>query len=424
MKKIVSFVLAVLLMCCSFAVTASAEDTPTQESSTPTTVTEPSATEKPTDPSSQPTDPSSQPTDPSTQPTQTTTEPTQASTACTHSYGDWDGDESSHWKDCTKCGHRESAGHSWAAETITVEPTCKDPGGECKICTVCEGVLVTKIIPQTSNHTYDNACDTTCNVCGAERTTEHTFGTGWYYSYKGHWHACTVCGAEDEVKSHYPGPAATEEKDQICLTCGYIMTKKLEHKHDMSRQWSSDDSGHWYECTKCGEEADFAVHEFEDACDPDCNICGYVSNAAHTYDGWQQDEDGHWQICTSCGTETTREPHVLNEEKTLCTVCALQLAEVHEHEFSTDWRTDEAGHWKECECGEQAEAGEHLWDEGDEEDGMTTYTCSVCRIQRQEETPGSGLPWWIFLLTGVLVLALAATVICLIMSGKKGAYSR
>ena len=417
MKKIVSFSLALLLLCCSFAVTASAEDTPTPESSAPTTATEPSATEKPTEPSTQATE--SEPTDATTKPT----EPS-APAPCSHAYGDWGGDETSHWKECTKCGHRESAGHTWAAETITVEPTCKDPGGEFKICAVCEGLLLVKVFPQTTNHTYDNACDTACNVCGAERATEHTFGAAWYYSYKGHWHKCTICGAEDEMKDHFPGPAATEEKDQICLTCGYVMTKKLEHKHKLEEKWTNDDTGHWHDCAGCDEDFDFAAHEFDNECDPDCNICGFVTDTAHSYDGWLWNEEVHWQTCKVCTEETPQEAHILNDAKTHCTICEAQLAEEHEHEFSSDWLTDETGHWQECECGEKDGEEAHIWDEGEEEDDIITYTCSVCQQQRQEEVVKTGLPWWIFLIMGVLVVALAAAVICLIMAGKKGAYSK
>jgi len=421
-KRFFCLLTVLLVVLQLFMLPAAAEDT-LQDGSTPT------ETSKPTDepaPSEESKPPESTPveSDP-TAPTQGSV-PTDPTTPkpCTHTYGEWEGDEYSHWRTCTACGHRDSSGHTWAADTITVDPTCGEHGGICKVCVVCQGVLVTELIEPTGKHTYDNACDTTCNVCSAERTVEHSFGTAWKYSYKGHWHYCTVCGEEDELKEHYPGPAATEEKDQICLTCGYVMTKKLDHKHKLSQQWTSDITGHWHDCTSCDEDLDFAVHEFDDECDPDCNICGFATDAAHTYDGWLWNEEVHWQICEVCAEETKQEAHIMNEAKTHCEVCDLQLAEEHEHEFSPDWLTDETGHWQECDCGEKAEEGEHLWDEGQEEDDVITYTCSVCQIQRQEEVVKTGLPWWIFLIAGVLVVALAASVICLIMAGKKGSYAR
>ena len=403
-KNLCLFLAAVLLAGNLFAVPAMAEETETPDASTAA----------PETPSSQPTE--SQPTE--SQPT-APSETTQPDTSCSHTYGEWDGDEGSHWRTCTKCGSRESAGHCWAAETITVDPTCAEPGGECKICTVCQGVLVTKIIPATGVHTYDGDCDAACNVCGATREVTHTFGTGWNYSYKGHWHVCTKCGAAGEVKSHYPGPAATEQKDQICLTCGYIMTKKLAHSHKWASEWSSDDAGHWYSCSGCVEKNSYSAHTYDDPCDPDCNICGYLRQTLHEYDGWQQDEESHWQVCTFCGEESGHEAHTLDKKTEKCSVCQYEMEAEHEHEFLPEWLFDESSHWQECECGEKSEQSEHIWDEGTEEDGMITYVCETCGAEKQEEAPKSGFPWWIAVLGGVLILAIGGVVACICIARRK-----
>lgn len=388
-------------MMSSFILTVHAEDS-TDDTPTTTTTEAPAPSETTEEPATQPTEP----------------------TQCSHAYGDWDGDEGSHWRTCTKCGNPESAGHSWASETITVEPTCAEPGGECKICTVCQGVLVTKIIPATGAHTYSSDCDADCNVCGAAREVTHTFGTYWDYNSKGHWHVCTKCAAKGELLDHYPGPAATEEKDQICLTCRYVMTKKKEHTHKTAAEWSSDASGHWHACSGCDEMQDFAAHTYDDPCDPDCNTCGYLTETAHSYDGWRQDGSAHWQVCTLCGEESAQTTHVMDEETGLCADCGFLLEEIHVHEFLPEWQFGEEQHWQECECGDKSEPEDHIWDDGEEDGGMITYTCAVCQAEKQEEAPRSGLPVWIFILLGVLVVALVVTLVCLIKVSRKGRFAQ
>ena len=56
-----------------------------------------------------------------------------------------------------------------------------------KVCTLCTPACA---------HTYDNACDTACNLCGDTRTITHT-----------------------------PGAAATATTDQICTVCGTVLAK-------------------------------------------------------------------------------------------------------------------------------------------------------------------------------------------------------
>ena len=43
------------------------------------------------------------------------------------------------------------------------------------------------------NHEYTNACDTTCNLCGATRTVAHSYVDGF----------CSVCGARDLENNPY-----------------------------------------------------------------------------------------------------------------------------------------------------------------------------------------------------------------------------
>lgn len=422
MKKWLILFLSAMLVCSFLGVPAMAEDTLTTEASSPAPVTEPSAPTVPAPTESSPTAPAPTESSPATDPTESvpdnTTAPTETTQPCSHTYGNWEADEGNHWKTCTQCGHRESSGHSWASETVTVSPTCKDPGGVCKICTVCTGVLVTEIIPQTQEHTYDTDCDEACNICGATREVSHEFGTGWKYSYKGHWHTCTECGAAGEIKPHYPGPAATEEKNQICLTCSYVMTKKLAHSHKWNSQWSSDTQGHWYSCDTCSEQKGYTAHTYTDDCDTGCEICGYIRETAHQYEQWHSDESGHWQVCELCGEKTPREKHQPKQNglpETQCIVCLRPMTVEHVHEFQAEWRYDDLSHWQECSCGEREGEEEHHWDEGREEKNLLIYSCETCLAERQEEIPEKAFPWLLAAAGGVVLLCLSGIVACILI---------
>lgn len=423
MKRFFTMMLTLVLLCNLFAICAMAEEgqsgdsTPSQSSEAP----KPSESTGATDPS-KPSD--SQPTAPS-DPSQSTTAPTEPK-PCTHVYGDWTADEVAHGRTCTLCGYSESNSHSWASETVTVAPTCGEPGGVCKVCTVCGGVLVTSLIEPTGNHTYTNACDTSCDVCGGERTITHTFGTDWKYSGKGHWHYCRICGAADEVKSHYPGPAATEDKEQICLTCGMVMMKKKAHAHKWDTSWTSDESGHWYQCTgnsTCEEKNSYSAHTYDNGCDAECNDCGYVRATQHTYGlDFIQTELTHSGVCTVCGEAMPAENHIANAAGTECGICGYAMEipeETHAHSFEADtWGFDENGHWNICMCGEKDNATPHVWDKGEEKGKQILYSCEVCAATKTDEAPEKGITW-LFVGAGVLILfCLIGIVVCFMLIRK------
>lgn len=359
---------------------------------------------------------------------------TETTPAAGHSYGDWSATVESHSRTCTVCQKEEGGGHIFT-ESVSQAPTCKEEGVLADYCATCD-YIVYEILPKLTTHTYDHACDPDCNVCGAVREISHQYQAWWSKDYTGHWYACSKCGDKGSFGKHYPGPAATEEKAQLCLTCGYTLTPQLNHQHDYAKEWTSDETGHWYACAGCEEQKDFKAHDYDDPCDSDCNICGYKNGNAHIFDGtWHSDEDGHWFVCTTCGGVAEAKDHVAptavaEGEAQYCTDCGYLMiqAENHVHDFGEDWRKDESAHWQECECGELTETELHSWDEGMEtEDGEILYVCSVCEAEYTEEAPekeSSGFPWWIVFT--VLLLALAAAIVALILvlkPGKKGKFA-
>ena len=113
-----------------------------------------------------------------------------------HSYGDWRKDGTSHWHECTDtdCPNRE--------ESIT----------------------------DKAAHVYTDDTDTTCDVCGYERTVtppahEHSYGD-WSKDGTSHWHECTDtdCPNREESITDKASHVYTDDTDTTCNVCGYERT--------------------------------------------------------------------------------------------------------------------------------------------------------------------------------------------------------
>lgn len=287
----------------------------------------------------------------------------QGTIQCKHSFGAWTKvDDTNHTHACS-CGETQTQAHTWDSGKITKKATCQQTGERVYTCTGC-GATKTETIAKTA-HTYDNACDGECNVCGAKRTVSHKFSTKLLKNKKYHYYQCTVCGATKDVEAHTPGDAATEEHAQTCTVCGYVIAPALEHMHTFGDTLLYDDDGHYSACTVCGEEEDRAAHTYDDACDADCNECDYERTPPHQpADTWSMDGLSHWHECSACGAVVDKEAHTVGDAlsdngKPICTVCGGEIGETaHEHRF-TEWTViqepteNEAGQEiSTCECGE------------------------------------------------------------------------
>ncbi len=357
-----------------------------------------------------------------------------------HSFSEWGGDEVTHSRSCSICGKTESGKHNWYGGTVLVEPTCKEAGVMGYLCTGCDMVLLEEI-PMRTSHVYDNACDPDCNSCGEVRQITHKYATYYSKNATGHWYACTVCGDKKDFASHVPGPAATEEKEQVCLVCNYVMMARRNHTHSYDSTWTSDEEGHWHACSGCEEQKDFQVHSYDDGCDETCNVCGYLNSSAHSYGAaWQTDENGHWKVCTLCEKESEHAAHTPGEAtgedgNQFCTECGYLIASGHTHSGQGQWLFDEEKHWQLCSCQETVDEAPHDWDAGTEENGIRTYICRTCGQSKQEmlETEpakvekSSGMGWIVpvFVVLGLIFVGCVAALIVLLKPQKpKGKYSR
>ncbi|MBQ4324095.1 MAG: bacterial Ig-like domain-containing protein [Clostridia bacterium] len=87
----------------------------------------------------------------------------------------------------------------WEAHTHAYDNACD------KSCNVCGA---TRTVPA---HKYDNTCDTTCNECGAERTITHTYDNACDAE-------CNVCKATRQVPDH----VYESDYDTTCNVCGAV----------------------------------------------------------------------------------------------------------------------------------------------------------------------------------------------------------
>ena len=118
---------------------------------------------------------------------------------------------------CTRCDYVFVAalGHKYA-ETWT-----NNEKGHWHTCSQC-----TKK-GSYAEHTFENACDTDCSVCGYTREVEHTLDETWTNDATNHWHLCIVCGQKQGEAAHEPGAEATATTDQVCTVCGYVIVAAL-----------------------------------------------------------------------------------------------------------------------------------------------------------------------------------------------------
>ena len=323
-----------------------------------------------------------------------------------HKYGTWSkADDSKHTRQCSVCGKKDTASHTWNSGKVTKEATCQETGSRELKCTAC-GAQKTEQIPKT-DHTYtpwaevdDKSHSRSCSVCQKEETADHGYGEAWEHDDNGHFKTC-VCGHVDGWAVHVPGPEPTETTDQLCTVCSRVLRPNTAHVHQFPADWSYDDLGHWHKCSQCDEKTGFAAHAFADDCDGECDVCGYTRTAPHVPEEvWTADESGHRKICAQCGEDAVFEDHIPGEPATTssaqnCMVCGFELAGVlpHDHVYNAVGSV----HTHACACGETYEAD--------------ALTCEVCLAENKP------FPWWIVCIGEAVIFS--GVIMVLLLRGKK-----
>ena len=154
----------------------------------------------------------------------------------THNYSSkWSKDQTGHWYECSECkDKKDSAAHTpGAAATESKAQTCTvcgyvikaalghkhsfanqwttDEKGHWYVCSGCDEQ------GSYADHSFENACDTDCAVCGYTRKTAHTYAEKWENNADSHWKLCTGCGEKAEEATHVAEVAQTGAK--VCSVC-------------------------------------------------------------------------------------------------------------------------------------------------------------------------------------------------------------
>ncbi len=128
---------------------------------------------------------------------------------------------------CEYCGEafeREVDGtaltHSFTTYKVTAAATCGKAGKEIASCDHGCGATKERAVSATGKHTFDNACDTSCNNCTYKRTITHTYKkvtTKATLTKNGEIkNVCSVCGkVKSTEKIYYPKTITLSQKEFV-----------------------------------------------------------------------------------------------------------------------------------------------------------------------------------------------------------------
>ncbi len=253
---------------------------------------------------------------------------------------------------CNICGEIRGITHnySWVTDKAA---TCGENGIKHEECSVC-GIKRNEntVIPATNKHIYDNACDTTCNVCSKTRTITHSYK--WIIDkaencgVNGAKHEeCTICGAKRNTNTVITATGKHTYDNACDTTCNVCSkTRTITHNYkwiiDKAENCGVNGAKH-EECTVCGAKRNTNTvitatgkHTYDNACDTICNVCNQTRTVpAHVYD---------------------------NASDKTCNVCGAIRDITHDYKWVVE---------KAATCGEN---------------GIKHEECSVCGIKRNENT--------------------------------------
>lgn len=176
-----------------------------------------------------------------------------------------------------------------------------------------------------------------------------------------------------------------------------------EHVHVANKEYSSDSTYHWNECS-CGKwKENIREHTFGEAVFDserheyvsECTICKsktYLNDHQLKGNELDYDDTHHWRGCTSCDVKLYYAPHVMSEPVYLpdtnetikyCQNCTYTIREAA-HEYDDVYYSDETHHWFLCKtCGEPGQKYSHTF--GNRKPGedpcSSVYECILCKYQ-------------------------------------------
>ena len=289
---------------------------------------------------------------------------------------------------CSQCHNTKTEpisalGHDWGAWNVMTPATETTEGSETRTCQRDGNHTETRSIPKLDHtHTmvHHSAVDADCGT-----------GTPGNIEY---W----VCSGCKKVFSDADG------RDEIALD-----QTVLPFAHDLDTAWSWDESNHWHECKKCGQQFGSEAHKYDDDSDTDCNICNYT-RVIHSHvleqvpavpETCVSAGNIAYYRCEACGalfTDSAGTQPVTEDavklsplghdwQEATCETpktckragCSATEGRPLGHDWMTGWMSDAGFHWHEClreNCGEKSGHAAHI--PGPEATEAAPQTCTEC----------------------------------------------
>ena len=284
----------------------------------------------------------------------------------------WTAEGNVHYKACKRCGaHVDEAAHSGGTASCEAKAVCEVCGAEYGEYAAHTLVKTDRVEPTC----LENGTEAywTCSECGKSFSDEngqneisepvvipatgHTYGD-WKKDATGHWYECSVCGNKKDFAEHTPDKAEPTETEAVfCTVCDYEIEPVAGHEHSPSDVWSADNQYHWHACGGCSQQLDKAghVYDVQKVSNEHLASAATCMNKATYY---------YSCVCGAKGTET------------------FEYGDLAEHTLVTDYDAD--GHWQECTvCLQKFNESAHEWDGGVvttkptlTSEGEKTYTCA------------------------------------------------
>ena len=276
---------------------------------------------------------------------------------------EWTTDGTAHWHECSRCDEiNDKANHSGGTAT------CINPA-ECEVCGVEYGEALGHTegeaareneVPAscTAAGSYDEVVY--CSVCGEELSREEKVIDALGHSFTNYVSDNNATCTEDGTET---------AKCDRCEVTDTRMDEGSALGHDWAKEWTTDGTSHWHECSRCDEINDKANHSGGEATctnPAECEVCGAEYGEALDHDF--EHHEAKPATCTEIGWEAY-------DTCTRCDYTTYVEIAAKGHTFGPDATCTED---QVClECGEVISAATgHI--PGPDATCTENQTCSVC----------------------------------------------
>ena len=294
----------------------------------------------------------------------------------THSYGtDWKSSAATHWKECS-CGEKkDETAHTEDAGTVTKEPTETETGVRTYKCSVCGYVIRTEEIEKHGEGFFEKGDETTSEVETPPEAAD--------------------IPEDNRIMSITINPAFNmkhKDGNEVELDLSKIKIKAKEIYDEDGLKRAEAALGETLKGNKHYNLLDLTLlydgKDFSNGYDGLVKVIIPLPKGHRdkTFSCYRLTEKDGKMIKELIPGQQTEDSYIIYlEHFSEYALVATEPEEQHTHVYSTDWKSDATGHWKECACKDRTEESVHMQDAGtvtkeatETETGIKTYKCSVC----------------------------------------------